>query len=86
MYSIWSNANNGAVFLRKFGQVSWHKTPEVDVVVHLIPVGQPGQERARNVSQGMENKAIDNQTRNIENESRYYDYSYELRFDVSDSF
>jgi len=84
MYSIWTNANDGAVFLMKFGYVPRHKTPEVNVVVHLIAVGQPGQERARNVSQRMENKAIDNQTSNIENESRCYDYSYKPKVGIRD--
>ena len=59
MHSIWSDANDGAVFLMEFGQLFRHGTTEKDIVVNLITVGQPSQKRAGNVSQRMKTKAVD---------------------------
>jgi hypothetical protein len=65
MHPLWRNSDDGTILLMKFGHLFWHNSITESIIPDVIAIGELGNERSRDVSEGMEKESVKEQTRKV---------------------
>lgn len=65
MNSIRCNSNDRAIFLVKSWHLFWHNAAAEGIVIDVVAIAELGKEGARDMSKGMEEQSVDEQTKEV---------------------